>query len=396
VKRCLYLAMILGLLASLLIVAMPASPASAVEPPPTPPSSSPYEVKVDSIPVYPSSTGQITDVWVKNIATQGLSGYSITLTWDNTNVHVTSVLAPNNGFGGSFVLGPIKPFGTTRTVAFNSLWSGPPSTATDLVVAQLVFNPVTSGAPITPTSATLSDNNGALVTYGALTAGTVTIVTTGPTVDTSMVAALAPDGTGVAGLTVGLVPPALGWGTAGSVAPSSYLVLQLTGGSSDVQVVGLTGVASWSATPAAPSAGVFPFSGSTTPGAAGDVAFLPIKLNGTAVTTETLSTAWGTGAAVVAAYGPLPGSVTGFVDGVHTSVALQRGDIDRDGSVTIADAAIGRLYVVGLAPITAINPVNMACISHDGASGDTITISDVLFLRQYLAGIRGNDFDLLP
>ena len=44
---------------------------------------------------------------------------------------------------------------------------------------------------------------------------------------------------------------------------------------------------------------------------------------------------------------------------------------------------------------TCIDPVNMASVRHDG-DFDGKTIADVLFIAQYLAGLRDDYFELLP
>ena len=76
------------------------------------------------------------------------------------------------------------------------------------------------------------------------------------------------------------------------------------------------------------------------------------------------------------------------------TLTFQRGDTNADGSITIADVLVGARYlaVKRETGLDSINLINLASVRHDGKF-DVVTISDVLFLRQYLAGFRGADMN---
>ncbi|MFW6174532.1 MAG: hypothetical protein ACOC5K_02020 [Chloroflexota bacterium] len=88
------------------------------------------------------------------------------------------------------------------------------------------------------------------------------------------------------------------------------------------------------------------------------------------------------------------------VDGESAEALFQRGDVRRDGTVDIADALFSAQYLAGLrdgcqAPVlpggspdlTCADVVNMASVKQDGEF-DRPSISDALFIAQYLADLR--------
>ncbi|MBI2934936.1 MAG: PKD domain-containing protein, partial [Chloroflexi bacterium] len=72
-----------------------------------------------------------------------------------------------------------------------------------------------------------------------------------------------------------------------------------------------------------------------------------------------------------------------------------RGDANNSGDVTITDALFIAQYLAGLRQLgttgTTVNAVNAASVYQDGANGDRVSIQDALFTAQMLAGLR-NDF----
>ncbi len=78
---------------------------------------------------------------------------------------------------------------------------------------------------------------------------------------------------------------------------------------------------------------------------------------------------------------------------------FRRGDAKPDGVVAISDVLYIRQYLVGLRPLGdgpgQVNAVNAASVKQDGAF-DKITTADVLYLAQLLVGMRDGCFSLLP
>jgi hypothetical protein len=76
-----------------------------------------------------------------------------------------------------------------------------------------------------------------------------------------------------------------------------------------------------------------------------------------------------------------------------------RGDAKADGMVDISDVLYICQYLIGLRNVgpgvDEVHPVNAASVRYDGAY-DKISISDALFIAQYLAGLRGVDYGLVP
>lgn len=71
-----------------------------------------------------------------------------------------------------------------------------------------------------------------------------------------------------------------------------------------------------------------------------------------------------------------------------------RGDANKDGRVSIADAMFIAQYLAGNRPASHLNLLNAASVKHDGNKGDKITIADAMFIAQYLAGLRDSKFNI--
>jgi len=86
------------------------------------------------------------------------------------------------------------------------------------------------------------------------------------------------------------------------------------------------------------------------------------------------------------------------VDGTVVEAFL-RGDAKADGVVGTADILFISQYLAGLRTagqgLDKCHPINAASVRHDGTAGDAITVSDCLFIRQYLAGIRDASFNVV-
>jgi len=80
-----------------------------------------------------------------------------------------------------------------------------------------------------------------------------------------------------------------------------------------------------------------------------------------------------------------------------TTMTFRRGDAMGDGTVDIGDVLYIGQYLVGLRDVGQepgqVHPINAASVKHDGP-GDAITISDALLIAQYLAGLRDAHFNL--
>jgi len=77
------------------------------------------------------------------------------------------------------------------------------------------------------------------------------------------------------------------------------------------------------------------------------------------------------------------------------STTFLRGDVQGDGDVDVFDRMFGSQYLAALRTIDQINPVNMAGVRHDGASGDRMSVFDCMFISQYKAAIRDAYYNLL-
>ena len=71
-----------------------------------------------------------------------------------------------------------------------------------------------------------------------------------------------------------------------------------------------------------------------------------------------------------------------------------RGDANKDGRVSIADAMFIAQYLAGNRPASHLNLLNAASVKHDGNKGDKISIADAMFIAQYLAGLRDSKFNI--
>jgi hypothetical protein len=71
------------------------------------------------------------------------------------------------------------------------------------------------------------------------------------------------------------------------------------------------------------------------------------------------------------------------------SLTFMRGDANKDGRVSIADAMTIAQYLVGSRPASDLNLLNAASIRQDGQTGDNVTIADAMVLAQWLVGLGG-------
>lgn len=78
-----------------------------------------------------------------------------------------------------------------------------------------------------------------------------------------------------------------------------------------------------------------------------------------------------------------------------TTLTFWRGAVRGSETATITDALFIAQYLAALKDISQINALNSASIFHDGPSGDKITIIDALALAQQLAGLRDANFEFI-
>ncbi len=85
-------------------------------------------------------------------------------------------------------------------------------------------------------------------------------------------------------------------------------------------------------------------------------------------------------------------------DAAHTFI-IQRGDAKKDGNITITDALFVAQYLAGLRGVgetaTDMHAINAASVRTDDTTdttGDKVTITDALFIAQMLAGLRDESY----
>ena len=112
------------------------------------------------------------------------------------------------------------------------------------------------------------------------------------------------------------------------------------------------------------------------------VAKLRLRLNGTAGAESTIQP---TGLNVVDA-----ASKTENIATVHAErLRFMRGDANKDGKISIADAMFTAQYLAGKRSGSDLNLLNVASVKQDGSEGDKVSIADAMIIQQYLAGMRG-------
>jgi hypothetical protein len=83
------------------------------------------------------------------------------------------------------------------------------------------------------------------------------------------------------------------------------------------------------------------------------------------------------------------GSKTEYVAVVHGETSrFRRGDANKDGQISIADAMFIAQYLAGNRPGSHLNLLNAASVKQDGAEGDDVSIADAMIVQQYLVGSR--------
>jgi hypothetical protein len=80
---------------------------------------------------------------------------------------------------------------------------------------------------------------------------------------------------------------------------------------------------------------------------------------------------------------------------IGSPLKFMRGDANKDGKVSIADAMFITQYLAGSRPRTDLNLLNAASVKQDGENGDKVTIADAMLIAQYLAGLRDEGFNLI-
>jgi hypothetical protein len=79
---------------------------------------------------------------------------------------------------------------------------------------------------------------------------------------------------------------------------------------------------------------------------------------------------------------------------VYEPLVFMRGDANKDGHVSIADAMFVAQYLAGNRPAPDLNLLNAASIKQDDSKGDKVSIADAMFIAQYLAELRDECFNL--
>lgn len=67
-------------------------------------------------------------------------------------------------------------------------------------------------------------------------------------------------------------------------------------------------------------------------------------------------------------------------------LGFQRGDVNKDGQVTMADYTAGEDFLAGRIPAESVNLLNLASVHHDQAYGDRCKNTDTRDIRWYLDG----------
>ena len=78
-----------------------------------------------------------------------------------------------------------------------------------------------------------------------------------------------------------------------------------------------------------------------------------------------------------------------YVAAVHGGpLRSVRGDANRDGRISISDAMFIAQFLAGNRPGSDLNLLNAASVNQDGKEGDKVSIADAMIMGQYLAGSR--------
>ena len=441
-KRCFYLAMILGLLAGLVPMLLPASPAAAWS---TGNPIASWDVRMLDRTVYESSTGQVTDLIVNTdtgTTTREVAAFDITLLPVNpltsakfgvaslaytavpSQTFITNVMT-NNDYKCAVDINPL-----VNTVHITGVWNGwptpPPSKAGGLdnvVVAKVLFNSVGPATGTTPAGATWKEAikvkvNSLTDQTGAAYTGTnsplmspfdvydmwVRIIAA-PFVNpispyaNSIAGYYYPD-YNMAGASINLAGVSGSTPAPGNVNPTSYTATVQVNDPLAVNMAALSGVGNWNATGDPVKDSVYGWRltingalkdpnipSSAAPGGAPiSVAFIVLQLKGAANAPTAINLTWGkeSGNVIGDAKGIAP------VTAVSNALTCWRGDIDNSGSAAgLSDIVMGQRYLVQLAGPADINCLNFASIKNGDSptAGDAITGDDVYVLMQYLAGM---------
>jgi len=141
------------------------------------------------------------------------------------------------------------------------------------------------------------------------------------------------------------------------------------------------------------AAGTTDFNGTAAAGVACpcDLSFLILRLTGTALQQATINLTF-------TDIRDSAGNPIGQLPPPPQNVFL-RGDANADGTVGISDVLYICQYLVGLKNVGMgagqVHPVNAASVMYDDGY-DKVTISDALLIAQYLAGLRGADYQWVP
>ncbi len=382
------------------------SPTPAVTPSPTPALNT--EVQAGTATVNPGGSVQV-HITVKNItATKGLGAYDLSVTYDKNVINVTDVVGGAGAFTGAPLAVNID--NTAGMVIFNGTQTSQnPGPTGNIVVANLVVTGV--GAPsastvLTPVlkAASLVDRDGAPIP-AAPTNGSVTITAT------QMIPALGQsigaDGTVYLDVKVSRIRN-----------PSTDADVQANGGiggydftltyppgttGNAVNMMAVAGVAPFNA----PVYGNLPstsgslsingFQTTSHPQAPTTLARVAPRIIGSSDVAHTITLTF-TSLVDVASGANIP------ADGAKT-YTVRRGDARADGFITISDALFVAQYLAGLrglgedppgGPYNNVNAINGASARLEPtATGEQLTITDALFIAQLLAHLRDSSFNQL-
>ena len=374
------ISIILGMLASLLVVAGPASAAT-------------FDVTVGSCSSYSGSTGQVVPVTVDMGSIHGLAGFSIRLDVGlNVGlpaVYITNVVI-NPGYTG--VVNIVSPTGMVYLTGSWNYSTSPPRGVTE--VAKVYFDTLSVGAAggdIQLGFARVTDENNTMTNIGG--GNLINSVVTGvalPVPTSTISTILSP----VAGIKIAVRLPIA---NAGAPDLGAYSFnARLTALGTSIELLGVQGLNGWSDTLDAglmtPYLNNCVVHGSrTTASAGGDLALVRIRLVGPENTPVTVNMSWddmtvrdANGATLVIKPAAAP------------ALSFQRGDAAGNGGVTaLTDVTAGAMYLVGVTHPTSAVIVNLASIVHDGPAGDIASPADVLRLMQKLSMLADSNFDLL-
>ncbi|MFC1977988.1 Ig-like domain-containing protein, partial [Chloroflexota bacterium] len=315
----------------------------------------------------------------------GLAAFDFTLNWDPAVIQVdtvtTSTAATARGFAP--VIGTIN--NTAGNVRFVGTTTANYSTA-DLTLVYLgvtaVGNDGDSGN-ITIDITNLSDNKFVEITPRTAVAAPVSIVTR-LAAETSIAQGLSANTTDVAVLNViidRIKDPSDNSTANISGGIGSYTATANGTPDSSIQFLTVYGVSPFDGPTFNATTGVFAVASVSSPiqPSSSTVAEVVPILTGNTTASVNLTIAFQD---IIAAGNP----GLNVPEEQSNSIILLRGDADKNGAISIVDSLALKQYLVGQLTLGDINPLNAACVNHDGASGDKISVVDALAIEQFLVG----------